>query len=599
MRRRTPETLADLLVVAISPALIMLLVGSLVFFLVEVCYQGQYQGRLLFVLAMFVLAIVCVARIAMVEGASYAALFGLPLAVLVAIALLRFVQFEGPLAEASGLINLGLMALVWWSAHKLTWDCTLIDNDRDASGEGLLQVLAKQGAPAPAPTENEPAKSPLWWERWTKPDDRPHAPGLWVVYFSLAALPMFGVLGWLVPVADVATRRRCFWLLVVYVASALALLLATSLLGLRKYLRQRGLAMPAEMAATWVAVGGVLIVGTLVAAALVPRPAPEHSVVQLMDVQSLERAASKLGWGPEGVRSTDKTAGPGTGEQPAATAGNNGTQPSGEPGGQAAGKSGQAEQSGGSGNSDSGKSAASQGKSDKSESGQGKAAKSGDNGGEEESATKSAGDAQPKPNGDQAAAKPTDTPAEPPVESSPPSVAQTLAAIGSLIKVIVYLGVAIVAAILAWIYREQLRAAWRKLLAELRELWSRWFGKSPATPTVAEAMPAAPTPPALASFADPFASGAAARWSAAELAGYSFAALEAWGRAHGCPRGAEQTPHEFAAAAAMADPLLAREARWLAELYSQLAYAPSATVPAALDPLRALWRRMLTRDPSA
>ena len=57
MPRRTPETLADYLVVAICPTLIALLVGSLMWFLVEVFYQGEFKGRLIFVMAMFVMGI--------------------------------------------------------------------------------------------------------------------------------------------------------------------------------------------------------------------------------------------------------------------------------------------------------------------------------------------------------------------------------------------------------------------------------------------------------------------------------------------------------------------------------------------------------------
>ena len=55
MRRPRPTT-ADYTVIAVSPALIMTLVGSLLFFLVEVFYQGQYEARLQFILAMFVMA---------------------------------------------------------------------------------------------------------------------------------------------------------------------------------------------------------------------------------------------------------------------------------------------------------------------------------------------------------------------------------------------------------------------------------------------------------------------------------------------------------------------------------------------------------------
>ena len=49
---------------------------------------------------------------------------------------------------------------------------------------------------------------------------------MWVVYFSLAALPLFGFGGWFVP-ADSEVRSRVFWLLIVYVACGLGLLLAT------------------------------------------------------------------------------------------------------------------------------------------------------------------------------------------------------------------------------------------------------------------------------------------------------------------------------------------------------------------------------------
>ncbi len=44
MARRLNKTLLDYVIVAISPALIMLLVGSLVFFLIEVFYQGDTEA---------------------------------------------------------------------------------------------------------------------------------------------------------------------------------------------------------------------------------------------------------------------------------------------------------------------------------------------------------------------------------------------------------------------------------------------------------------------------------------------------------------------------------------------------------------------------
>jgi len=131
-RARPQMTSIDYVVIALSPALIMVLVGSLCFFLLEVFYRGQYEARLTWIMFWFVLATVLIARIAMEEGAERASVYGLALAGAVGVAMMRFVD--------SPFIAWGLMALVWWCAHKLTWDCTLIDDSQDASGEGLLQI---------------------------------------------------------------------------------------------------------------------------------------------------------------------------------------------------------------------------------------------------------------------------------------------------------------------------------------------------------------------------------------------------------------------------------------------------------------------------
>ena len=62
MTERPRQSLMDYMVIGISPALIMAMVGSLLFYLLEVFYSGQYQARLTLIFAMFVLAIVLIAR---------------------------------------------------------------------------------------------------------------------------------------------------------------------------------------------------------------------------------------------------------------------------------------------------------------------------------------------------------------------------------------------------------------------------------------------------------------------------------------------------------------------------------------------------------
>ena len=145
--------------------------------------------------------------------------------------------------------------------------------------------------------------------------------------------------------------------------------------------------------------------------------------------------------------------------------------------------------------------------------------------------------------------------------------------------------------VLAYLYRERLVAAWKKLLVELRELWERWFGKKPDPAlATAETAPAPPRP--FAAFSDPFASGAAGRMSWAELVRYTFQALEAFGRERGCPRATGQTPHEFAASLGQVHPPLNRLASTLADWYGQLAYASRPAAPTATDPLKQLWQGM-------
>lgn len=296
MVRRLDKTLGDYLGIAISPVLIMTLVGSLIYFLLLVVYEGQYGGRLHFIFAMFVMAAVLIGRIAIEEGRERANAFAAPLAVVTLLAIHKF-------TDLGWIGSLLLVGLIWWCAHKLTWDCTLIDETEDASGEGLMQTIgldekAAQTAPPEAephkpetpeepegvtsPAAEEPGKSPAsWWQRFVRRQRRPHAPGVWVVYFSLAALPLFGFGQLFIPQEDAEARGYAFLLLLVYVASGLGLLLATSFLGLRRYLRQRQIEMPASMAGLWITIGCVLIVALLFFAMLLPRPGAEWDVAKL------------------------------------------------------------------------------------------------------------------------------------------------------------------------------------------------------------------------------------------------------------------------------------------------------------------------------
>jgi hypothetical protein len=459
---------------------------------------------------------------------------------------------------------------------------------------------------------------------------------------------MFGIGGRFISLENLESRRWCFWMLVLYVASAMALLLATSFLGLRKYLRQRRLAMPLDMTAMWVGAGSVLIVATIVVASLVPRPSPEYSIAQLIKIDSPELWASRWGFGPEGAKSKADQPTTGGAEQQAgqqadqqgggkADPQNKGGSP--QPGKQGSGDSGN--KNGGSQQSQQGQSQQGQSQQGQSQQGQSQQGQSQDNqsqgnesqGGESNSKTNPAegknsqdqskqGPANQNQNqqqsGDESSnsGKKTEqgesandnqqsksesgesSPGQSgrPADNSSQSpqliehVQKAIGALGGLLKAALYVAIALVAAYLAWRYRAELLAAWKKLLEELAALWPGLFGKKAQEPAAEAAASLPPRP--FAAFADPFASGAAARMSPAEVVRYTFAALEAWGRENGCPRAIGQTPHEFAAAIGDVDRTLAREAAQLAELYARMAYAPPAAIRTSFEPLRSLWRKM-------
>jgi hypothetical protein len=111
-----------------------------------------------------------------------------------------------------------------------------------------------------------------WLDRYRlyreRRDKKPHTAGVWVVYFSLAALPLFGLGQALIPVTAGDRRTYVFWLMVIYVGSGLGLLLTTSYLGLRRYLRQRKLSVPVSLTAAWLVMGSLLIATMLLIGAL-------------------------------------------------------------------------------------------------------------------------------------------------------------------------------------------------------------------------------------------------------------------------------------------------------------------------------------------
>lgn len=584
--KRPDQTLADYVGIVISPVLIMSMVGSLVFFLVQITYGGAHAERVYWILFWFVFGIVLVGRISMLPDiADRSSLYGAILAGITWIAMLRFVVFPDALTRAlpwglefatTALVNLGWVILVWWSSYKLVWDCTNVDEDADMSGEGLLQasgIEARGQFADKLPSKREKTSATrfvTWrerWQRYREVREQKRILGVWVVYFSLAALPLFGLGQALVPPDDLERRRNCFWLLAAYVASGIGLLLTTCFLGLRRYLRQRRLKMPKAMVGTWLTFGGSLLVTLLVVGALLPRPHAEYTVADLTSQTGGQKSASSY---------AAKGGSPGKGE----------------------GRAGSSAEK-----SDSGKAASGQEKAK--EQGQGKA-----------DGRKGSGQEQKKDNDDKQNQR-TGSQQENSGNASQKSPAENqkrdetsefqrdrsesaksiTAEVAGFLKWVVFAVVAVVAAGVVCFavvrYLAHFTEWAARFMAWWARLWASLFGqrggeRDDRSPSTARSRVSQPRP--FRSFQNPF--DPQQPWTPFELACYTFAAFEALARERGIARRQGETPLEHAERVAAEIPGLERDGRRLALIYTRGLYASGELSTEVNDVLREVWQRM-------
>ena len=339
---------------AAGPALIMCLVGSLLFFFIEVFYHGGYNTRVLWIFGLFVFAAVLVSRISIELGKDRAYLYGLALGAAIFIVTSVLFKFEGPLSFLSPLINLALICLVWWSAAKLTWDCTLVDNSRDTSAQGLIELVRRkarfedtgdqnfeQSSNSDVDNSDSQSEVPANPFKWLFKKSK-NSPGLWVLYFSAAALPIFGLGQVLIPVSNTGSRQFAFMMFVVYMMSALGLLMTTSLLSLSRYVISKRTVMPLPVFGNWLVIGSAFVVAILTASWLIPRPAPEHSMAQtLISWTTPDRDPSKYAIGNDGKKTADDVPANSTEKNnDALQSSSSGNSEKGKPGKESGGKSG-------------------------------------------------------------------------------------------------------------------------------------------------------------------------------------------------------------------------------------------------------------------
>jgi hypothetical protein len=388
---------------------------------------------------------------------------------------------------------------------------------------------------------------------------------VWVLYVALGALPVFGIGQWTLPLADTEARLWGFTLAVIFVASSLCLLLTSSFLGLRRYLRQRSLQMPASMARSWMSLGAAVLAGVLLLALFLPRPRGLETLAGLgWGLRDRPQSASSKAWmrGEAASGEGRRIGSPGTEAPSQAEA--SGTEPSGE------GRSGSGSGPG-SGNPPGGP-AADEGSGDPA-SGPGADSGTGAAGGEgspEGDGSGGGAESGADPGGGRRSGAGTPRPPLDPLSAVPSGGGMGLLRVLSWVLALGVLAYLVLRFGRGWL--EAFRRGW----PERRR-------------AVSKPGPAGLRERRFPSYADPFSSGRSEAMTPVDLTVYTFQALEAWAADAGWERRPEETPMEFGEALSRQSPESAEEVRGAVRLYAAVAYGGRVPVVEDVQILRRLW----------
>jgi hypothetical protein len=485
-----------------------------------------------------------------------------------------------------------------------------------------------QGPSTAGATGNELLKPPEsadlqrrpWWHRFVAARRGPHTPGLWVLYFSLAALPLFGIGQHWVPVADVGRRRYVFALLLIYVAAALALLVTTSFLNLRRYLRQRHIEMPAPISGTWVGVGAALIVVIMLLAALIPRPGAEIALSRVPwqagtpgglvasrtsvnrdggEEQASDSAATGENVADQGRRDGQRQDGGEQTEDADNTSDDSSMMQDNADSTSADGKSSDNRDSNQQGEgSDTARADAdemSEQSRDRERSGEDSEpddSKPESQQPEETNAPRNRDETSGEQNKQAEGQQGSSTPQSPSTIDALHSISTSFGGVAGVLKIIFYIFIALLLGYVMWKYRQQL---WQAIVDILRQLQAL-FGGTRAGESVndADSPSAASRRRSFSDFRDPFQTGQHAQWPPEELVRYTFAAFEAWANDRGRTRTPDCTPQELLGLALDPETPIYPKARRLVRLYGEVAYASRRIPRESVSELSELWQMMRT-----
>lgn len=312
-----PRTMTDYLLDICIPVLIFALVGSVIFFLLDVryVYTAKHDFYLRFVALFFLVGVVALNRLIAREGHAESIFYMIGLAGAMGLYTLATTgTFEmGSVAKnfmndspvAATFFNMALVCFIWWVTNRLTHECC-VDENKSAGDIGILTGTVRSFQESirrdPKAKKKKPifiTKKPPEADRWLEmvaydPSegnlDKPEVeeapsnpipetaeapkrhPGISIFYFSVPVMLVFAIGLRVIQHGGPGFVLIGWFYLFIYAFAALMLLQLTSLAGLREYFRARRVQMPTGIGTFWVGLATLMVLMVLVGAAQLPLP---------------------------------------------------------------------------------------------------------------------------------------------------------------------------------------------------------------------------------------------------------------------------------------------------------------------------------------
>jgi hypothetical protein len=372
-----------------------------------------------------------------------------------------------------------------------------------------------------------------------------------------------------------------------YLFFSLGLLVSTSFLGLRRYLRQRKVEMPLSL--TWIWIGGGIagVALVLLIVSLIPLPSGSQGLMDLpfrMDTETSLRP-SQWGQGSEGKK-----------EEP------DDSQASKTPGDQSSKSISDAAVPGGKEPSDAKGDHKSKSESKSKTLKDDPNSKASPSSNEKGDSKKSRSNESLNPSLDKDKEKSKTAPQKNDIEKSKvqsqdpmppnPERSMSISLSGGWENLLRWLVSGLLLVVIAYVairYRDEIHQAWLDLAAYWRGLFGVRSADSPASKVASNEEPLSLVRQKIfTDFENPF-SRKASRWSPQRILLHFFEALEAWGLERRMARSAEETPEEYLRRLASKFPDQAESLHRFTQLYNRTAYANTSADPNEVKRLASLW----------